>query len=659
MATTNPTPKDSANSSINTLQDVWNQVVSTIEDALDKQSPSLIDALPATGKSRGLVEAINRTGEQVVIFTQRGRKEQYDQYEKWCRDFGLTCKTLPAVDELCPTFGENHGETQQPIHALRNAGASPSHIHDRLDLPCQESGPCPYEKAIDFDPDNYDVLVGHPKHAYVEEYVENRVPVFDEFPGDAYITDIENTADVVSTFLRDRGLPFDDYADLLRNRDKEYLRRIALDQLTQVSLIDEQSLFRKNIEKRHKLAGLCVLTLLKGEDLGNGWESAILGGNRVGVFNRNEGTVHILNPPDLPEHVLGLDGTPTKPMWDLALGFYDRNRRLDHQQVLDETERQQYVTAIQNLRIIPTTTNVRPYSGGTTKSDRDAALLNEVERQHTGTKGLISSRRGLDDLKEQVGELDGLETAYFGNLIGSNELNDVDVGVIFGSPHYGNDVIKKWTALAGVAGKSNGKSGLDKSYGEFGDKILQHMREHRVLQALFRFARQGDGATVYVDTVALPDWIPVVSNPEETTIDTWSSAEQDIIGSLKQLEEARTKKIADEADRHPRTVRAVLGDLPTDLISERRAEDGRGGAKVWIDSGIDSRNPYGQVNLSAPRSPTRFSEQSHCRGSKGIVPKKSSRQLRVQRERKQQAEFQRRRGRQIQQMQMERLYGSG
>lgn len=184
------------------------------------------------------------------------------------------------------------------------------------------------------------------------------------------------------------------------------------------------------------------------------------------------------------------------------------------------------------------------------------------------------------------------------------------------------------------------------------------MREHRVLQALFRFARQGKGATVYVDTVALPDWVPVVSDPEATTIDTWSKAERDIIESLRRLEEARTKEIADAADRSSRMVRRDLGDIPADLVSERRAEDGRGGAKVWINQGLESYNPHGQVDLPDWIQPTRFSEQLPLRLNKGPVPKKQPHRSRVQREREQQAKFKRRRYRQYQQMEMERWYRS-
>lgn len=660
MSTTHSTPKDSTDGHINSVDEVREGVVSEIADALLGDRPVLLDALPATGKSHGLVKAIQRTDEPVIILTQRGREEQYDQYERWCNSLELSYKTLPAPEETCPIFRGDHGEKErQRVRDLRSAGASPRHIHERLDLLCQASGPCPYEDAVNFDSDDHDVLVGHPYHAYFDEYLHGRVPVFDEFPGEAYLTEVGNVAEVVSSFLQDRNVPFRDYTDLLEKRDSESRRRNALERLQQLSLIDEQYLFENTHGQRHKLAGLCVLTLLESDDLDNGWESAILGEGRVGAFNRDEGTVHILNPPDLPEHILGLDGTPTKPMWELALGVYDRRTRLDLQRVLDDKEREQYMTEIQNLQIIPTTTNVRPYSGGNTYPKRDAAVVYEVLQHHAGKKGVISSKRGLRDLERESNLVSDRETSYYGNLLGSNGLSDVDVGVILGSPHYGDPWVKKWASLAGIAAESNDEGGLDKSYGEFGDEVLQHMREHRVLQALFRFARQGEGATVYVDTVALPDWVPVVAAPDATDINTRSPAELHIIESLKRLDEGRTREIAEEAGHASRTVRSVFDDLPNDIVSERRAEDGRGGAKVWGDEDLDALNPYGHVDLPNVGPPTRFSEQSPYRGDNGIVPKKPIRELSVQREREEQAKFKCRQHRQIQQMEMERLYGSG
>lgn len=659
MSSKNSKSKHSSHSALNSLENVHEKVVDSISDALDEDGSVLLEALPATGKSRGLLKAAKRTGEPITIFTQRGREEQYAQYERWCNKDGLDCKVIPSAHEACPTFQGNHGKKwKKQVRGLRNAGATPRHIHGRLNLPCQSGEGCPYEDAIDFDPTDYDVLVGHPTHAYVEQYVEGRVPVYDEFPGDAYLEKITDTKRAITGFLHSHNLPYGDFGELLADRRDVACRKKALKLLQDCQLVDEQRLFNSQSRIGHKLAGLGTLTLLESEDLGNGWEQAILGNGRVGLYDREESDIYILNPPTLPDTVLGLDGTPTKSMWDIALGFYDRRHRLNLQRVLDDRERRDYLTKIQHLRIVPTTTNVRPYSGGNTTPKRDAALLYEIESESVGEMGVISSKAGIRDVNEELGDFSNWKSTHFGNLLGSNKLGSVDVGVILGSTHYGDRFVEKWGALAGQPIESNGEQGLAKSYGDLGDEILHHMREHRVLQALFRFAREGDGATVYVDTVVLPDWVPVTASPEETSIKMRSDSEDNVLTTLRSLNEGRTKTIAEEAGHSPRTVRKVLNNLPESIVSKHPAEDGRGGAKVWRDENIVSLNPHGRVGLPTSNRQTRFSVQSPYRVNKGSVPKNTPHQQRVQDKREARTQFERRKQRWTQQMQMERRYNA-
>lgn len=651
MATTNHNTRTAANSGINNLSDVHDRVVSRITNALRGTQPVLLEALPGSGKSYGLIKAVAQTNEPVTYLTQRGRKEQYEQVEKWSQNNNLTCKVLPAVDETCLTVQGKYGkEWRDRVNRLREAGASATEIHSRLDPPCQDSGPCPYMEAVDFDPEDYDVLIGHPKHAYVNKYLEDRTPVFDEFPGEEYQTTIgENLSEVVTSFLQSHdSMEFKHYTDVIENRDVGYRQRIALEQLQSIPLLDEIRVF-KDPDRRHKLGGLCVLTLLKSEGLDNGWEYAILGEGRIGVFEPGSSTIHILNPPDLPEHVIGLDGTPTKEMWELALGLYNHPRKgLNHKRALTDNERESYVTEIQDIQITPTTTSIRPYSGGSTSPTRDAALLHEIGEETSGKKGVISSQKGLRDLENEFNQINNWETAYYGNILGSNQLGDVDVGVILGSPHYGDEFVEKWAAFAGENAKRGQGKGLDLSYGALGDKILHHMREHQVLQALFRFARQGSQTTVFVDTISLPDWLPVVADPDETSITTWRSASKKkaILDVLRENGKARTKALAEEAECTSQHVRKVLNEYTNGGgVLKQDAPDGRGGAKIWVDQALSGVNPYGEVQL--PILQTCFSKLYRYRSQNGSVSKRSPAE-----------EFHNQQSRWTKRVQMERWYWS-
>ncbi|MGB9986565.1 hypothetical protein [Salarchaeum japonicum] len=654
------------NSSINGLKQVRKRVVSHISDALTGNDAVLLEALPATGKSRGLVKAIEQTGEAVTVFTQRGRKEQYAQYKQWCDAAGLSCKVIPSADETCPTFQGDYGEDQQRrVQKLRNAGGTPRRIHRHVDPPCKTEGDCPYENALDFTPADYDVLVGHPTHAYVKRYLENRIPVYDEFPAGAYLEKIPDTPSAITDFLGSHNLPYQDFHDLLNGRTDPARRRKALRKLSSTQLMDEKGLFQEQSPAVHKLAGLCVLTLLEGEDLGNGWEQAILGKWKVGVYDQGNADIYILNPPDLPETILGLDGTPTESMWNIALGLYDRRqRRLNPRTVLNKRERREYITEIQNIRIIPTTTHVRPYSGVNTNPKRDAALLHEVEMSTDGDVGVISSRQGIDDVKSELDSFGNWKSTHFGNLIGSNNLGNVETGVILGSTHYGDEFVKRWGALAGESIKSNGKQGLKKSYGEFGDEILRHMREHRVLQALFRFGRMGTPTTVYVDTAAMPNWIPVEANPRDTNITPWKSAETrfDILTHLQKQSQASTGKISKKVGCSSQYVRDVLnGYAKKGIVEKRERPHEPGGAIIWVDQSSDAINPYGEVVLPDHRKATRYSKlrpYSNTKERVGNSPPPSLGSLRKKREQKKMGEAQKRMRRWSRQNEMERWYWS-
>ena len=664
MTTSSSNCKTATKSSLNNLEEVYDRVTSEIVEALNADRSVLLEALPGTGKSRNLPRAVAKTGEPIALFTERGRKGRYNEIEQWCSNYGLSSKILPSVVQSCPIWRNDGVQGAPRAERLWNAGASPLHIHKRLPLPCQNSGSCPYESAINFDPRSYDVLIGHANHAHVDKCIENRTAVFDEFPEDAYLEMVANTPEVVSNFLDSSNLPFGNYGELLADRSSFKQRRKALRRLDPAQLVDEQRLFPPSADADHRLAGLCVLTLLTGTDLGNGWEQAILGKGRVGLHNITESTIYVLNPPDLPDSVLALDGTPTKELWELALGrYYQRHEGMDHRRLLTDGERWDYLLHLQGLQIALTTSWVRPYSGTNRDPARDAALLHEIGKQETGKKGVISSKDGIEDLKKEFHGMSSWRNAYYGNLLGSNKLKNVDVGAVIGSPHFGDEYVEKWSALAGIAAEANGRKGLDRSYGEFGDKILRHMREHSVLQALFRFARERNGATVYVDTICLPDWVPVVADHCDTniTIRRASSDKEKIVEVLKQSSPAKTREIADEVGCSAQYVGRVLGDLAADdYVLKRDAPDGgRGNPKEWVDIHLQELNPYGHVELPRPGAASRFSKQTRYRTTKGTVSKNRFPQTSRQREWEERAGFERRQQGWFQQCEMEWWYESG
>jgi len=585
-----------------TVDDARERTVDAIADAYTSGDRVLVEALPTMGKSYGAVKAAADTDQQVTVLTGRGHKEQYEQFREWCDEHGLDYYTLPSFTRDCDTANGEHGEEwADTVRGWYNRGATPKEIHKSAEyvldrpLPCQEheGQRCPYASKWEFDPDDYDVLIGHYNHAHKPKVAAGRTVVFDEFP-DAYETLLgPELQGAVSYWLEATdGVPFDSYTDLLENRDDESRRADALLWFDEHGVEpDETHVF--DDASAHAAAPLAVFTLLASDDLGNGFERAGLEDVGLGVFDRARGGVSVLQAPALEyaSGVVALDGTPTKRMWELALG-----ERLNHRPVLQGDERAEYVRDALNLNLVRTTEYVKPYnSSDHVNTEQDAALLEAITEQHGERPSVITTTTAeheydADGVLEHVAE-----TKHYGNVLGSNEFDDTRLGAVIGSNHYGDGYIKKWGAYAGEAVARGEEKGSGLSYSGFGDDVLQHMREHDTLQAAMRFGRDGNGAVVYVHTNTLPEWVPVAG--EGRVLQTWSDGMRAVVDALEDLTTATTAEIAERVDLSRRQVLNHLEDLRERGVLNR-GQDPEDGRRVrWTDDGLHRLADHGDVDL--------------------------------------------------------------
>ena len=102
--------------------------------------------------------------------------------------------------------------------------------------------------------------------------------------------------------------------------------------------------------------------------------------------------------------------------------------------------------------------------------------------------------------------------------------------------------------------------GSDLSYGPFGDRILRHMTEHDTLQAIMRFGRDAGGATVYVDTDTLPEWVPTHGRGDVRAV---SDGLVGVLDALEDIGPASTAELVDHdaVDVTRRQVRRHLETL--------------------------------------------------------------------------------------------------
>jgi hypothetical protein len=600
-----------------TIDEARERTVEAIADAYDRHDQVLIEALPTMGKSYGAVKAAAETGEPVTILTGRGRKEQYGQIRQWAEDHGLSVYTLPSFARDCPTAAGDHGEDwRKQVMDWYHRGATPQEIHKAaarvLDepLPCQqERGECPYASLWDFDPDKYDILLGHYSHAYKPKVTVGRTVVFDEFP-QGYDETRNITEGAVSYWLSTvDGVPFEDYSDLIENRDDQTRRHDALLWFDDNGVEPDESLVFED-SSAHADAPLLVYALLAGENLGNGFERATIDDLGTAAYNRESTEVSILRPPalDYTSGIVALDGTPTKRMWELAL-----DERLNHRPVLQDGERAEYIDDALNLNLVRTTENIKPYNpkkeraGERVAVEKDAALLEAVADEHGQRPSLITTQTAQGEY-DAAGVLDLVdETKHYGNVLGSNEFDDTRLGVVIGANHHGDQKIKKWAAYAGEAAErqavdpDNPAKGKNVTYGSFGDKILTHMTEHDTLQAAMRFGRDGNGAVVYVHTDTLPAWVPLAG--EARVVKTWSDGMQSVVDALADIGSGTTAEIASHPDVEV-CRRQVFEHLETlrkrGVLHRRRNPDDERGV-LWRDTGLDDLNDHGAVDLDGER----------------------------------------------------------
>jgi len=638
-------------------------------DAYTGDEDVLVEALPSMGKSYGSVAAAKETGRPTTILAGRGNKEQYARLREWCRELGFDVGDkrepngdvyiLPSFKRDCETANGEHGEEwADTVDKWYQAGATPKQIHkigpyalgDDVDaLPCQHDGSsCGYTRRWDFDPDEFDVLIGHYTHAYKPKVTTDRVVVVDEF-SDAYETELagDELAGAVNQYLGEHGvgddpvkrddrdggyLPFQTFSDLLLNRDDAERREPAIEWLRKRGVVaDEDGAIYfdgDGDETPDAAAPLAVYTILKSTTLGNGYERVdfrpdVDEDKRIGVFDDGRDRlgdapgVSILRPPpglDYADVVVGLDGTPTLTMWELAYG-----RTFDHRIVL-EGRRPEYLTDALGYRVLPTTDALKPYNNPDyINTDHDGALLEGIAKHHGTEPAVITSATAIrtwddegvvDAVRDEDGRLTGDIDAgpvdrvrWHGNVLGSNAFGETRVGAVIGSNHYGDGFIKRWGAYAGEAvtrkhldddaDPETKPRGSDLSYGTFGDEIYRHMTEHDTLQAIMRFGRDAGGATVYVDTATLPEWVPTAGRGDVRSV---SDGLVGVLDALEDIGPAATADLAahDAVGVSTRQVRAHLETLKEYGVLAATPDPNDGRRTIY---GVDNSDPVTTTGL--------------------------------------------------------------
>ena len=384
----------------------------TIRDAFEVDHPVVVEALPASGKSRGVIKWVSETGNPLTILT--GRHHIRDQYEEWAEEFGVSFGHIPSQRRHCPLGVKYSGDVEVPadgtdwdekFKTLLAQYGSAYQVHQNHDsLPCQTDGECPYVEGYrGFDASDYDVIAGHYLHVYSRyiefpfpegRYIEDRYVAFDEFPEEDIINTIEGYEDVVTGLLeRTPELPYDTFAEI------EVASHAGFDSEDQSSIEawitkNGGSLFDPRLsgptDRDDPNAPALLWAALSRKPLKNGWWRADLGSRaRVAMNGRN---AFILRQPPtdtLARSVVALDGTPSVELWRILLG---QGTELVSIHGNDEGRRE-YLRDGLGIRFIQTSEFTKPYGNANTLvKQRPEGSSEYVDDDSTARKDMLAFR---------------------------------------------------------------------------------------------------------------------------------------------------------------------------------------------------------------------------------------------------------------------------
>ena len=614
MSVETPIPTGSPNSL--TLDKVHRRRDYLIQRDFGISETVLIEALPVSGKSYGVVKWAKQTREQLTVFAQR--HDLLDEYENRCEGWGLSFRRFPSFFRDCDSFDEDGEPIDRAAEELKKdyqSGRSGVELHiEHSSLSCQSDGECPFVVKRNFNPDEYDVLLGTYMHAYRSKWMKGRYVVFDEFPDDAYLREFENgIAPVISAYLEDKEeLPFRGYHDLLRRKDEPDVQDSIAEWKEGIRSwsYDYSHARRSPSAAAHALAPIATLAEFKMVSLDNGWGYSNLRQGRIAVRNPKSDKWTFLLPPDLSsaESVIALDGTPNPTLWELTL-----NERLRTFSLLNEDEREVYLRDVLGYRFIQTTERWKAIQSGEGASPpKDLALIEGIAYREGGMPALISSQKAIRQFKSEGLEEITDTAEHYNNLKGMNEFGTERLGIVLGNPHPGDDEIKKWAALAGKSAERkeiDGKplTGNDTDYGPFGNEVMHTLVHDEVLQAAMRFGREREdgvrGATVYLHTSALPSWLPV--EKQIADIHSWLTEKngmRDTIKAIRSLEGWRNEiwkapELYDQISISNRRVRDCLENLVEEGYIKFEGKWGRGGPKHYSNICLEDAGHFGHVEF--------------------------------------------------------------
>lgn len=602
----------------NNIQLMYDDVEAAIEALTYYGEPVIFKGAPGVGKTTSLFKVAYKKTELVTYLA--GRRDLYEAAKKIARDAGFTKDDIavaPSPFQACPTFRGDHGDRLEGEYKdLYSNAVSAAYLHnsDSIPSPCHNvDTPCPYMDQRIGNPDEYDVIIGHYRHAYNPEMINERITFVDEFPGDSFTMGIKKRGDpdkrigptLDGYFTYAEFLPWDSFEDFISNIDRvDDVTTVCGDILehpnggdTDGLIIGEKELLSLPPENRfHRKAPTIVFGLLLARDLGNGWWSwsppdiwarendglpkqiSVVRNAPESLYNLE---VYLHEPPDLSPaaQVIGLDGTARNVMWDTVF-----QQDFTVEEFIPSHLMAKYVRDVQKMRLRQSTEAARPYGSGNYVSPQADAATILYTKLTGGPPVVITTKKAIDVLREKVpntlqhdmkpvsitknGSTSTIDVLNFAKVHSNNAAAGTEAICVLGSPNPGDEVIKRWGALMGESVDRRGETrGTDVVFDpvDVGQEIYGHFVTDVVEQAIMR-GRRGDGdqagSTVVVGTGCVPEWFNKhVGNTSEEKYPLRSEKRRRIIRQLTSKGEMTSTEIVELAELSGEGRRQAMSDF--------------------------------------------------------------------------------------------------
>lgn len=514
---------------------------SLLTEAIKKNGDFLIQPPPTIHPERFLPEIVANHDVTVTYLTlSRSRRERM---VRRCTQRGLSVQHITSNKEACESYNGTHGEEYADrIKTLyEDQNTSLGHLHETGDLRCQPG--CPFTSKSSHKQQQSDMFVGPPVIAYMDMVRDDRTVIVQGITGDEYVTTIESPAKQLSSYLTNET-KFSGYSEFIQRRG------LALENYTRCLLRPDRLDIERAVEAEgHVLAPLATFGISNMEELNNDWETTYYY-RRFGDYGRpmnrysgpvdrwavancdydrhrvvrNPGkqpegdTLHVLRVPEFSttNGVVGLDVAPNMEMWRTS---YSEN--LTRRRVFEPRQTSSFLRKTMDISIVQTADSYKPYDGRAVTPGRDVSVTLWANAEFGSKPILISTKNALTEIyPDKVPELLDRDVSAPRQYRGDDRpiAQQSPVIVAHGAPRPPNSVFQMWGAFRGESVPATSNS--NNSFGEVGDKIRRQLMHSRVGQAVANLGENGRGATIVLNTTAVPRWLRPTSssNIDPTTI---------------------------------------------------------------------------------------------------------------------------------------------